>query len=216
MTARCLVVGLAIGLWLVAGAAAREPATTGGTGDPMDLARFRPDVAARAIFEESNRQRAAAGLPKLAPLAGAQTAAWWQTQHMAQAGAISHVNPSDPSRRTLEDRIRSAGITFRFIAENVAVNFAINYEARRPVYPRRGPEGEMLFSYTGDGPPLPPHTYATFARAIVSQWMNSAGHRQNLLSREAKYLGCAALPGRRDQHGGLGSIYGAQVFVTTR
>ncbi len=216
MIARRLVLGLVVGLSFVAHAKAREAGATSGTGVAIDLAHFRPDLAARAIFEESNRQRSAAGLPKLAPLAGAQTAARWQAQTMAQAGAISHVNSSDRTRRTLEDRIRANGITFRFIAENVAVNFAINYEARRPVYQRKGPAGEMLFSYTGDGPALPPHTYASFARAIVSQWMNSSGHRQNLLSRKAKYLGCAALPGLRDQHAGLGSIYGAQVFVTLR
>ena len=201
---------------LVAGAgaaSAREPA---GTSDAIDLTHFRGEVAAHAIFDESNRQRVAAGLPRLAPLVAAQTAALWQAQYMAQAGAISHVNTNDRARRTLEDRIRAAGITFRFIAENVALNFAIDYEARRPVYRRRGPAGELIFSYTGDGPPLHPHTYASLARAVVSQWMYSPGHRQNLLSREAKYLGCAAASGRQDKSGGLGNIYCAQVFVATR
>lgn len=218
MTTQRLSLSLVVAsaLWFAArapGATARKPS---GADDAIDLAHFHREVAARAIFEESNRRRTAAGLPRLAPLAAAQSAALWQAQFMAQAGAISHVNTSDRARRTLEDRIRAAGITFRFIAENVAVNFAIDYEARRPVYPRRGPAGEALFSYTGDGPPLRPHTYASMARAVVSQWMNSSGHRQNLLSREAKHLGCAAVPGLRDLHGGLGSIYCAQVFTALR
>jgi uncharacterized protein YkwD len=201
---------------LAAGAStanAREPA---GADAAIDLTHFRGEVAARAIFEESNRQRVTAGLPRLAPLAAAQTAAQWQAQFMAQAGAISHLNTTDRTHRTLEDRIRAAGITFRYVAENVAMNFAIDYEARRPMYRRRGPSGEVLFSYTGDGPPLRPHTYASLARAVVSQWMDSPGHRQNLLSREAKYLGCAAVPGVQDKSGGLGNIYCAQVFVTLR
>lgn len=187
-----------------------------GRDDAIDLVHFRGEVAARAIFEESNRQRVAAGAPRLAPLAAAQTAAQWQAQFMADVGAISHINTNDRTRRTLEDRIRAVGLTYQFIGENVAMNFAIDYEARRPMYPRRGPNGEVQFSYSGDGPPLRPHTYASLARTVVNQWMASPGHRQNLLSPKAKCLGCAAVPGRQDKSGGLGNIYCSQVFVTTR
>lgn len=183
-------------------------------GVVIDLAHFRDEDAAKAIFEETNRQRAASGVPRLAPLAAAQTAALWQAQYVARTGTLSHINHSDRARRTLEDRVRAAGITYRLVAENIAMNFAIDYEARRPMYRRRGPSGEQLFSYTGDGPVLAGHTYASLARAVVSQWMYSPGHRRNLLAREAKYLGCAAAPGARDQSGGLGNIYCAQVFVT--
>ncbi len=216
MTTRGLSVVLFFALWSVARAAGAPARESTGADAAIDVTHFRGEVAARAIFEESNHRRAGAGLPQLSPLSGAQTAARWQAQYMAQAGAISHVNPNDRSRRTLEDRIRAAGITFRFIAENVALNFAIDYEARRPMYRRREPSGEVLFSYTGDGPPLRAHTYASLARAVVRQWIDSPGHRQNLLSREAKYLGCAAAPGRQDKSGGLGNIYCAQVFVATR
>ena len=210
MTARRRALGFAGALLFVACAMAREP---GAAGDEIDLAHFRPDVAARAVFDETNRQRAAAGLARLAPLAGAQTAALWQAQFMAQTGSISHVNTLDRSRRNIDDRARAAGVAYRFLAENVAMNFAVDYQAGRPIYTWRGSRGELVFSYAANGPALPFHTYAGLARAVVAQWLNSPGHRRNLLSRDAQYLGCAAAPGLRDLSHGLGNIYCAQVFV---
>ncbi len=182
----------------------------------IDPAHFRAEVAARALFEESNRQRVAAGLPALAPLAAAQTAAQWQAQYMAQTGTVGHVNTIDRSRRSVDDRARAAGIAFRFLAENVAMNFATDYEPRRPIYSRPGPKGEVIRSYVPNGPPMAYHTYAGLARVVVAQWMNSSGHRKNLLSRDAQYLGCAAAPGLRDVSHGLGNIYCAQVFIALR
>ncbi len=192
---------------------AREASPGGGVIDP---AHFRAEAAARAIFEESNRQRIAAGLPALRPLGAAQTAAQWQAQFMAQTGSIGHVNTLDRSRRNIDDRARAAGIAYRFLAENVAMNFAVDYQAGRPFHTRRGADGALIYSYDPNGPPLPFHTYASLARTVVTQWMNSAGHRRNLLSREAEFLGCAALPGASDRSHGLGNIYCAQVFAALR
>jgi uncharacterized protein YkwD len=192
---------------------AREASAEGGVIDP---AHFRAEAAARAVFEESNRQRIAAGLPALRPLPAAQTAAQWQVQFMAQTGIIGHVNTLDRSRRNIDDRARAAGIAYRFLAENVAMNFAVDYRPGRPFHTRRGPNGAVIYSYDPNGPPLPFHTYATLARTVVTQWMNSAGHRRNLLSREAEFLGCAAQSGAGDRSHGLGNIYCAQVFVALR
>jgi uncharacterized protein YkwD len=41
------------------------------------------------------------------------------------------------------------------------------------------------------GEPMPPHTYSSFAQALLDDWMNSPGHRENILSDEAPYLGAA-------------------------
>ena len=202
-----MVAGLALASTAVR---AREAPAENSAIDP---AHFHGELAARALFEESNRQRIAAGLPALAPLASAQTAAQWQAQFMAQTGTVGHVNTLDRSRQALDDRARAAGIKFRFLAENVAMHFATDYQPRRPIYTRPGPNGEVIRSYLPDGPPLAFQTYAGLARVVVAQWMNSAGHRRNLLARDAQYLGCAAAPGLRDLSHGLGNIYCAQVFV---
>jgi uncharacterized protein YkwD len=202
--------------WLAMGTRQVEARDLAGENSAIDPAHFRGDLAARAIFEESNRQRVAAGLAPLAPLAAAQTAGTWQAQAMAQSGEVSHVDSRDPNHRTLEDRIRAVGIVYRFIAENVAMNFAVEYEPRRPFFTRRGPNGETIFSYAGNGPPLAYRTYAALARAVVTQWLNSPGHRRNLLAREPQYLGCAAAFGLRDHSQGLGNVYCSQVFVALR
>jgi uncharacterized protein YkwD len=210
LSCRALVLAVVLSSMASTAAPARE---TPAENDAIDPVHFRDEVAARAIFNESNRQRVAAGLPALGPLPAAQKIAQWQAQFMAQTGSISHVNTLDPSRRNIDDRARAAGIAYRFLAENVAMNFAIDYQSGRPIMTRRGPAGEWVFSYSPNGPPLPFHTYAGLARVVVTQWLNSAGHRRNLLSRDAQYLGCAAAPGLRDLSHGLGNIYCAQVFV---
>jgi uncharacterized protein YkwD len=202
---------------LVIAAASASARDTQTADIPIDPGHFREDLAARAIFEESNRQRLAAGLPGLSSLPAAQTAAKWQAQFMAQTGSISHVNTIDRNRRNVEDRARAAGIgSYRFLAENAAMNFAVAYEAHRPFFTRPGPNGAPIFSYSISGPPIGFQTYAGLARAVVAQWLNSPGHRRNLLSREAHFLGCAAAPGLRDLSHGLGNIYCAQVFVALR
>jgi uncharacterized protein YkwD len=207
---RALLLAVALSSLASTAARGREAAVI---DDAIDPAHFREEAAARAIFEESNRQRVAAGLPALGPLPAAQRMAQWQAQFMAQTGSISHVNTLDRSRRNIDDRARAAGVAYRFLAENVAMNFAVDYQAGRPIYTWRGSRGELVFSYAANGPALPFHTYAGLARAVVAQWLNSPGHRRNLLSRDAQYLGCAAAPGLRDLSHGLGNIYCAQVFV---
>lgn len=45
---------------------------------------------------------------------------------------------------------------------------------------------------TRSGKPLPSHGYGSLARAAVSNWMNSPGHRANILHRQMKFPGSAA------------------------
>ena len=74
------------------------------------------------------------------------------------------------------------------IAENIATNFGITYRAGTSVYPRDRVNG--TFSYTPSGAIIPNHTYLSLADALVTQWMNSPGHRANILSTNAFQLGC--------------------------
>jgi uncharacterized protein YkwD len=90
------------------------------------------------------------------------------------------------SRREPEDRALIAGITNPMIAENIATEFALNYTAGRSVYFH----GKGGFSY--DNNPdnkLEMHTYASYAVELVNSWMNSPGHRRNILSPNALELG---------------------------
>ena len=72
-------------------------------------------------------------------------------------------------------------------AENIITEVAIEYESGENVYVRDRKKGH--FSRTADGPILPRHTYRSFAKSVVDRWMDSPGHRKNILAKDALQIG---------------------------
>mgnify|MGYP002380490786 FL=1 len=70
----------------------------------------------------------------------------------------------------------------------------------------------MEFRYTEKGPPIATHTPLSFAEALLNQWMESPGHRENILRKTPTHLGCHASPALNEMH--MPVFYAAQVFVT--
>jgi uncharacterized protein YkwD len=147
----------------------------------------------------------------LKPSAKATEAAKIQSEIMRARGAISHVNPESPRYRTLELRVKAVGIQYRMIAENVATAFGLQYESGKPFFPDRQ-NGRMIFRYRPGGPVIQPHSYATFSKALVDAWMGSKGHRENILRKEAEYLGSHCSPGAQKDMS-IPTFYCTQVFV---
>jgi uncharacterized protein YkwD len=149
-----------------------------------------PDRAllAAAIFAQTNRARAASGLEALGRLPELDAAADEQVLHMALLLRTEHSNPI-PGEQTPADRVARTGFRASRVAEN-----AIMLPARPPA-----------------GSAQPPYTYSGLAAALVQNWMDSPGHRLNILDREITYLGCAA----RFAHGGRGEpfVFATQVFA---
>jgi len=128
---------------------------------------------------------------------------------MKERGTVSHEHPDNPRYQTLKERLSSVGLKPRFAGENIALTFALQYESGRPFFVRTQ-NGQKIFSATPDGPPIPPHTYLSFAQELVTQWMRSPGHRENILHADAKFLGTASRPARDDS--GMPIFYSCQVF----
>lgn len=84
--------------------------------------------------------------------------------------------------------MRLAGITNPYAAENIATPFAILYEEGEVIYPLD--DKDNYFSYTPNGRAIPNHTYISLAEYVVDLWMNSEGHRKNILNPDALQLGC--------------------------
>jgi uncharacterized protein YkwD len=145
-----------------------------------------------AVLHETNRRRVAEGLPPLKHHAKAIEAAEIQSQIMKKRGSISHENPENPKYATLIKRVQAVGVKPGFAAENVATSFGFRYQSGRAFY-KREERGKTIFSYTPEGPAMKPHTYESFARALVESWMNSPGHRKNILHESAEYLGASCV-----------------------
>lgn len=162
---------------------------------PIDPAAIDLDLLAAAVFAEANRRRQQEGARPLEHLAPLEAAASGHAHDMVAGGFFDHLNRLDPGKRTVADRVARAGLAGRLVAENIARTFALRIDLRRDglrpaaarVYPLPAP-GQ--FSLEPLGPPIPPHTYESFAADLVGSWMSSPAHRANLLSGQARSMGC--------------------------
>lgn len=179
-------------------------------GRPIDPQKVDHEFLAAAIFQETNQRRRENRLPLLRRDVRLDAAARMHAADMARDDYLSHTNPHRRDRRTPSDRAHLAGFKFRFLAENVATHFAIQYASGRTVYPVPVGTG---YSYRPDGPPIPRHSYRSFAAALLDQWMNSPGHRRNILSDEPALFGSDCR--LRQAKGGLDKFYCVQLFGTT-
>ena len=143
-----------------------------------------------AIFYATNEIRRQRKLPVLEYAPQLERAAAGHARRMVEKKFFSHTDNTDRRRRDPNARGRLAGIANPFLTENIADAFGITYRPGKNVFPRRGQPGS--FSYTAKGPLIPPHTYLSFADAVLDIWMNSSGHRANILSKNALQLGCGA------------------------
>jgi len=154
----------------------------------IDPEKIDYPLANAAIFFMTNEIRVKNGLKPLDYSEELEIAAWHHSKLMAEKKFFSHTNSLDSTRRTPTARGKLAGITNPSLAENIAENFGITYRAGATIYPRNIANGE--FSYTSNGPIIPFHTYLSLAESLVTQWMNSPGHRRNILSGSALQMGC--------------------------
>jgi uncharacterized protein YkwD len=174
----------------------------------IDPANINQQLLEAAVFHETNRRRAEQGLAALRYDAKAHEMARLQARAMAKDQAVEHEN-SDPKLRTMQDRAKAVGLRPRVLAENVASAFGRRYKSGQNFYIREE-NGRTIYSYEPEGPAIPMHTYLSFAEALVESWMQSPGHRKNILHKEPEYLGCACELSPKKS--GMETFYCAQVF----
>ena len=139
-----------------------------------------------AIFFATNEQRLKKKLPLVSYSAKLEELATMHSRDMCEKNFFNHINPKDRKKRNPGDRARLVGIKNPYIAENIATAFGLQYEENRNVIPR----GPGKFSYTSNGELIQPQTYIAVADLLLELWMNSEGHRKNILSANALQLGC--------------------------
>ena len=154
---------------------------------PIDFWKIDYNRLQAACFFASNDARQANGASTLAYDARLEAAAANYAREMSRGHFVAHVHPSNAKLREPGDRVRAQGVPNPFTAENIALVQGYPVPDRTPVFVRKGG-----FSLTADGPIIGPHTYKTLAESVVEGWMNSPGHRKNLLSPDALQLGCGA------------------------
>ena len=183
----------AVALLGAAAGCVHEPPAAPARSDPafgqvMSLGDLDRRLLGTAIYNETNRVRAAHGSPALGHLDALDAAADLQATYLALTLTVGHANPS-PGQRDVGERVIHEGLGPASVGENV-----IMMPATRP---SDAPERE--------------YTYAAYAAFLVEGWMNSPAHRQTLLDPKFTQFGCSA----RLAHGfkeGDQRIFAVQVF----
>lgn len=116
-----------------------------------------------------------------------------------------HENPYEPMFRTMDDRLRyvmgDGFAGFHAYAENIALCPTLKHQdtivsGTFPILVRI--EHGVPHIYDKSGNELRRCTVEEFAQAVVTGWMNSPGHRKNILNPIYEYLGCGCAGYQQD------------------
>ena len=162
--ARCVALGLTL-LSRLAGAGGSPDMDRDAASQLIDVQHFQAGLLAQEVFRETNAIRAREGLAALKPEARLAAAASEQAAVLALRIHSGHDNPlahhGDPYARVLQE-----GLPAGQVGENAATLGTRDSATNRT------------------------YTYREMAAVIVQAWMDSPGHRANLLSPAFHYLGC--------------------------
>jgi uncharacterized protein YkwD len=154
--------------------------------DSIDL-----ELLEYAIFCQTNAERQRLGLWPLRFEPRARVAARIHSEEMIQLSYFSHTSPVKKNQ-TLGHRLRQVGLREGMSAENIAI-YPIEKRQEIFVEKRRVDLNLTRDFWRNQGIYF---TYDEFAKTLVESWMNSPGHRRNILSRDYKFLGVGCAVGR--------------------
>jgi len=182
----------------------RQPALD----ERIEAARFDRKLMAQAIFHETNQVRRKLGLPAFLRLPKLDEAADLEAAVGKVYQPPSHTNPF-PMIGTPIQRVQYVGLKIEQVAENIALLSIYETNAGVGMVMR---EGRRHFLNPETHAELQPATYRWFAREVVRNWMESPGHRANIVNPALAYLGCSVQPSV--SLGGVDQLFCVQVFFT--
>ena len=185
------IAAVAAAFALVLGVAGAEAATCKvpslGKRHTQPINVKSPDQSAfhEAVLHYVNLERCRNGRVPFASDGRLAKMAAGHSDGMARTRTFSHKVPRS-GYTTMKERLSRAGVKWRAAAENIAKNFVYSINGK-PISTKTG--GKCVFYYAGSGKQVPKHSYASLAQAAVAQWMNSPGHRKNIMDRRFNRTG---------------------------
>lgn len=205
MTAALVALTMALSAAAAEACTRSVPAKAERTVVPAE--RIDQDLLDAAVRAEVNFHRCRAGLPPLGDAGNgmarmAKTHSVW----MASEQTLSH-RSTIPGKASLSQRVKAAGVKFRTGSENIGMVHRYQIDNLR----FRILDSNACKFATYEGKPLPAHSYATLARHSVDLWMNSPGHRKNILDRNVTRISTAVAFDPRAQY--CGRFWLTQNFI---
>lgn len=162
-----------------------------------------------AVMYATNKVREKYGLTPLEFSPKLRDMAVFHSKEMARLRFVGHYNRTNNKMYSMDER--SEYFRANAYSENVANFFVFNYDSGARYYATN--EGETTRFFLNDGTLIVPHSYWSFAEALVNAWMNSPGHRENILDPDIETIGAGiALDPGYPLHKDLPMAYCTQNF----
>ena len=181
---------------------------------PLELANIDYDLLEAAIFYATNVQRVKAKRKPFAFAPYLRKAAVLHATQMVKRQFFDHQNKYDPKYRIFTQRIDASGGKGKYSSagENIADSFLLTYREGTAYSDETDAAGNTYFVDEA-GKPILPHTYWSLAEAVLEQWMNSPGHRANILDANYTHLGCGSRRLSAAEDDEIASTRSVQVFA---
>lgn len=174
----------------------------------IDIDNFDPKLLESAIFFLTNEIRVKNKLPELKYCPLLAEAAKIHSDQMARLNFFDHTNLKNKKLREPEDRARTAGVTNPKIAENIIEGFILEYNSGDRVIA----SSPGVFLNEKDRKQLQERTYLSLAENLIELWMNSKGHRANILAKDALELGCGVTLYTMKNFNSMPAVKATQIF----
>ena len=152
----------------------------------IDMSNINYQLLNAAIFFETCRQRILNNLKPFKYSPALEKSAFEHSKDMVKYNFFSHTSLVR-GKESMGARLFIVGITNAYSSENIADIFGIQYQSGVPIPQPK----DRVFKYQ-DGTVIQKHTYLSLAKSFLNGWMNSPGHRINILNPKYHYLGCGA------------------------
>ncbi len=168
----------------------RSFAEWGPANQPIDL--YRPDYGLlnAAIFYATNEQRELRKRDPFIFSPALRDAIALHCDQMVDRKFYGHKNPKNRKLRTPHQRIKTFTKEFVTTGENIAATNLLQIGKGEKYLSVK--KGDQYIYYSRSKKILTVHTYQSFAKYLVRQWMRSSGHRKNIMNRDFTHMGCAA------------------------
>jgi uncharacterized protein YkwD len=144
------------------------------------------------IFEKTNAARLRHSLNRVEYSKDLCLISSLHSTQMKKYSFFSHINSYDPLFKGIRERATYFNLSFSKITENIADIPYLNSNDEN-IFEIRKVNNETLYYSTKTGKQLFYHDIDSFSVDVVDAWMNSPGHRKNILDKEVTHLGCGAV-----------------------
>ena len=176
---------------------------TNNTNTRLNITNLDQSLLSYAIFLETNRERAKYSIPPLSYMPKLSNVALYHSKEMVKNNYLGH---NDKNGNGFSKRMRMHNLPKTRLSENCALSFGIEYDSKCKI--RFNGSG----NFKKNGKQIPYRTYRSAAKNIVSNLMNSAGHRKNILDKKVNKVGVGVVFYNKSSFNNILTIKTTQIF----